>query len=77
MQTSPYTELHPTGWDSASKNSNGQSRPDTVPGMRLNDQYLERQPSIAKGCARQGGKERSQSQVRVNSDGPDLPVVAM
>jgi hypothetical protein len=42
-----------------------------------NNQYWEGQYSIAKGCANQGGEEQSQCQVRVDSDGPDLPVVAM
>jgi hypothetical protein len=75
--TSSCRELHPTSWDSKSNNSNGPSHPDAVPGVRLNDQYLEGRPLIARGCAKQGGEKQSWSQVRVNSNGPDLPVVAM
>jgi hypothetical protein len=45
--------------------------------MWLTDQYLEGQPTIAKGSAIQGGEEQSLSRVRVDSDGTDLPEVAM
>jgi hypothetical protein len=76
-QTSSCRELHPTSQDSKSNNSNRNSRLDIVPGVQLNHLYLEDQPSIAEGCANQGGKEWSWCWVRVDFNGPDLPVVAM
>jgi len=77
MQTSSYRELHPTSRDSKSNNSDGHSHLDAMPGLQLNDQNMEGQSTIAKGCARQGTKEWSWSQARVNCDGPDLPIVAI
>jgi hypothetical protein len=77
MQTSSYRELHPTSQDSGSNNSNRHSHPDAMPGVQLNDQYLKRWLLIAECCAGQGSKEQSRSQVRVDCNGPDLPVVSM
>jgi hypothetical protein len=76
-QTSSCRENHPTCQDSKSNNSDGHSHLDTVPGVRLNHLYLEDWHSIAKGCANQGGEEQSWSRVRVDSNGPDLLVVAL
>jgi hypothetical protein len=76
-QTSSCRELCPTCWDSKSSNSDGNSRPDTAPQVRLNDQYWEDWDSIVEGCANQGSKEQSRSWVRVDPDGPDLLVVTM
>jgi hypothetical protein len=48
-----------------------------MPGMRLNDEYLRRQPLIAKGCEKAVQQGTVKIKVKVDCNGPDLPVVAM
>jgi hypothetical protein len=67
----------PTNRDCKPINSFEHTCCDAVSRVWLTDQYLEGWLTIAEGGANQGGEARSRSRVRVDSDGSDLPAIAM